>query len=193
MKNGLLQQFLIPLLALISLIYAIKALGRQPDNTLSEIYYHQNGAKEGHYLEAGNLILYFTKKPVVNLLKTDQKNTYEERTFFFPQVMLKRKELKTEIERMNREYGNYTIHVVLVKKPMNGVQISVRYDRHKIALAYEEFESIGLKNCVIFRLYNKEVIKKLRSNKNKPVLITASAGYKSWTVGCECMGKDTFL
>jgi len=184
MKNRLLQQFLIPLLALISLIYAIQALGKKADNILSEVHYHQNGTKKRDYLEAGNFVLYFTKKPVVNLLKIDQKNTYEERTFFFPNVMLKGKKLKAEIERMSREYGNYTIHVILAKKPMLGIQISIRYDRHKIALAYEEFESIGLKNGVVFRLYNKEVIEKLRSNKNKPVLITAFTEYKLETVGC---------
>ena len=190
MKNKLLQQFLIPLLALISLIYAIQALGRQPDNTLNEVHHHQNGAKEGHYLEAGNFVFYFTKKPVVNLLKIDKKNTYEEQIFFFPNVMLKEKELKDAIERMSREYGNYTIRVALVKKPMHGVQISIRYDRDKIALAYEEFESISLKSGVVFRLYNKEVIKKLRSNKNKPTLITASVGYKPWKVDGGYMSED---
>jgi len=191
MKNRLLQQFLIPLIALISLIYAIQALGKQSDNILSEVHYHQNGTKKGLYLETGNFILYFTKKPVVNLLKTDQKDAYEEQTFFFPNVMLKGKELEAAIEEMSREYGNCTIHVVLVKKPMPGVQISIRYDRNKIALAYEEFESISLKNGVEFRLYNKEVIEKLRSNKNKPVLITASTGYKPWTVAGGYMNKYT--
>jgi len=190
MENKLLQQFLIPLLALISLIYAIKALGKQSDNMLSEVHYHQNSAKKGNYLEASNFILYFTKKPMLNLLKTDQKNTYEEQIFFFPNVMLKGKELKAAIERISRKYDNYTIHVVLVKKPMHGIQISIRYDRHKITLAYEEFESIGLKNGVVFRLYNKEVVEKLRSNKNKPVLITASTGYKTWMVDCGCMSKN---
>ena len=184
MKNRLLQQFLIPLIALISLIYAIKALGKQSDNTLSKIEHHQNGTQKEDYLEAGNFILYFTRKPIVNLLKIDQKNTHKEQTFFFPNVLLKGKKLQTTIDRMNRKYGNYTIRVALVKKPMDGIQISIRYDQHKIELTYEEFESISLKNGVVFRLYNKEVIEKLRSNKNKPMLITASTGYKFWKVGC---------
>ncbi len=174
MENKLLQQFLIPLLALISLIYAIQALGKQPDNLLSEVFHQQRDPKGKDSLEVGNFSLYFTKKPRVNLLKIDQKNSYEEQTFFFPQVLLKGKELKAAIEKMSKESDHYMVHITLVKEPMPGMQMTIRYDRHKIALFYEECESIGLQNGIVFRLYNKEVIEKLRLHKNKPVLTVAS-------------------
>ncbi len=155
MENKLLQQFLIPLLALISLIYAIQALGKQPDNLLSEVFHQQRDPKGKDSLEVGNFSLYFTKKPRVNLLKIDQKNSYEEQTFFFPQVLLKGKELEAATEKMSKESDHYMVHITLVKEPMPGMQMTIRYDRHKIALFYEECESIGLQNGIVFRLYNK--------------------------------------
>jgi len=174
MENKLLQQFLLPLLALISLLYAIKALGKQSETFLDSICHQQYDSKKECCLEVGNFTLYFNKKPIVNLLKTDRKNNYEEQIFFFPQVLTKGKELKTTIEKMNKKYAHYEVAITLVKKPMPGVQIKICYDRNKISCAYEEYESIYSQNGVIFRLYNKEVIEKLQSNKDKPVITVAA-------------------
>lgn len=172
MENKLLQQFLIPLLAVISLIYAVKTLGKQPVILLNEVCQGQCDLKEDS-LEIGNFSFYFTEKPTINLLKISQKDDYEEQTFFFPQAELKEKKLKTIIEKLNKEYSQYNIYISMVNRPNCGVQVIVRYNSDNINLAYEECESINLKNGVMFRLYNKKIIEKVRLQKDKPVLTIA--------------------
>ncbi len=175
MENKLLQKFLIPLLAVISIIYAVKTLGKESGILLSDVCQQQSDlkVKDNCSLEIGNFSFFFTQKPKINLLKVNQKDDYEERIFFFPQVELKNK-LKGIVEKLNKKYKQYNVYIAMVNRPKCGVQLTIRYDRNKIDLACEECESINLQNGVTFRLYNKEVIDKIRLNKEKPVLTVAS-------------------
>lgn len=190
MENKLLDKFLIPFIAILSLIYAIQALGKEEENVLSNIKHYVAQNQKNYCLEAGNFTFYFVKKPMIKFSKVDQNDTHEEKVFFFPNVVLEGREVKSAIEQMSKGYDHYSIHALLTEKPLRGMQIIIRYDKRKIVLAYEEFESIDLRNGVIFTLYNKNLIQKLHAKKNKSVLVVASNITKSYPMQYQYISKN---
>ncbi|HLW73186.1 MAG TPA: N-acetylmuramoyl-L-alanine amidase, partial [Candidatus Babeliales bacterium] len=66
----------------------------------------------------------------------------------------------------------YNITMTQVVKPTKGILLAFNVDPHKFSVSYEQFDSIGLQKGIVFRLYNKELLKRLEQANNQPVLRT---------------------
>lgn len=92
--------------------------------------------------------------------------------FFFPQAIINKGECESMIQRLRDHSDSYTVTIEEVIKPAKGILLVFNFDNRKFALIHEQFDSIGLQKGVAFRLYNKELLKKLEQKNNHPVLRT---------------------
>ncbi len=191
--NRVIEKFFLPLFVIISLLYAFQSLGEQQSVQLKKVYHHRSGQLK--HLELGNLVFYFTPRsqPKVNVLQTNRiDSTHEERVFFFPYADVSGRECKHMINRINKEDQAYAIFIESVDQPIKGIRVSIRYNMNDIALAYELFESIGMQTGIVFRIYNKNILERLRGQMQLPVLRTTWADHKPHIViDCGHGGKDS--
>jgi N-acetylmuramoyl-L-alanine amidase len=88
------------------------------------------------------------------------------------------------IKRLHNHLYGYTVTVEEVASPTRGIMITFTFDHNKFAISHERFDSIGLQKGVVFRLHNKELLKKLEKANNQPVLRTL------WHTGKPCIAID---
>lgn len=161
-------------------------------NELQKVYHHKTTQKSRNQIELSSLVFYFGKEPVVNTLSTkNTKDGHKEVTFFFPHVTIKNGQCKNMVEQVNGSKSRlYGMCVTQTKKPTHGVTLSVTYDPKKIALVHEVFEAISTKKGVVFRFYNKDLMKKLQKSGNA-LLQTAANDKKRIVIDCGHGGKDS--
>ena len=188
--NTLFERFFLPLLVVISLLYAFQSLGVSPMIHLKKVYHHRSDKSK--HLERGSLVFYFAQNPIVNRLETKRiDDTHEERIFFFPNAVIGSRESKQMINRINNQKTAYNILIEPVDLPMKGIRVTIRYDLNKIVLSYESFESIGMQKGIIFRLFNKELLDRLDKQSSRPILQTSWVNPKPRIViDCGHGGKD---
>ncbi len=192
--NKVIEQFFLPLFVVISLLYAFQSLGVQPQQSmqLKKVYHHRSG--QSKHLELGSLVFYFARKsqPKVNVLQTNRiDSTHEERVFFFPCADVSGRECNHMINRINKEDQAYAIFIESVDQPMKGIRVSIRYNMNDIALSYEFFESIGMQTGIVFRIFNKNILERLRGQMYRPILRTTWADHKPHIViDCGHGGSD---
>ncbi len=166
--SKIVENFLIPLFVVISVLYAFNSFGRDTIE-LNKAYHHITN--EPGYLERANISFYFSHNPPIEEVK--RKNAAAN-TFFFPGVTIAQGECEAMIQRISNRHNGYTVSVVEVRKPVKGIELAFNFDTEQCALSYETFDSIGLQKGVVFRLYNKSILKGLENKNNQPVLRTVS-------------------
>ncbi len=130
-------------------------------------------------IELGRIIFYFSRNPVV------RKNNpigsgVQQYTFFFPWAAVKNKDVRDMITRLNTKGRgqNMPYHVALqvIDTPLNtGIKLVISCDPKKVNIAYDVFEASDLKKGIIFRLYDKNLLRALEKQ-HKPIVRTASRG-----------------
>lgn len=172
--SKIIENFLVPLFVIISVLYAFQSFGYSDDMTrsitLNKVYHHK--APDEGYLEKANIVLYFSGNPRVKEIKNqiNHRNNNASFIFFFPQATINRDECDSMINALNDHQANYLVSISAITHQQSGVEIRFDFDPQKYLINCEHFDSIGLQKGFIFRLYNKEVLTKLEDTKNQPVL-----------------------
>lgn len=164
--NQFIERFLLPLFVFMSLLYAVHACG-QGGIELHKVFHHKSDS--GVHLELINLSMYFSHEPQV---KVSSGVKGFQHIIFLPEVTIRKQECRNMIQRINQDQNIYGIKIEEVLKPVRGIQIFISFDPAKFSLSYESFDSIGLEKGVVFRLYSKELLKKIETNNRKPILKT---------------------
>jgi len=156
---------------------------------LDKVFHHTSKNKMS--VELGSVAFYFTKGPKVHLLSKHKTATGQSiNTYFFPGVHIKNKNIKQMVDLVNASKGHnqpYSIAIEVVEKNNPGIKFIVVYDANKINMAYDAFDSIGLKKGLIFRFFNKELLNKLKKQ-STPVRRTAYN--KGVVIDCGHGGRD---
>lgn len=138
-------------------------------NQLKKVYHHTTQDSHVGKIELGSVVLYFSDNITIKpILKKDMQNGQHE--FFFPGAKVDSVMCKNMIASLNAYAGqNYRAHIEQVIKPRAGIKLTISFNADKVGLSYDQFDSIGLQKGIIFRIHNKELLKKLQS-RNKPLL-----------------------
>jgi len=163
--SKIIENFLIPLFVVISVLYAFNSFGNDTIQ-LNKIYHHTSDNPV--HLEKANISLYFSGDPQVQ--EYNGRCNAQSCQFFFPKAVINQGECESMVQRLRDYNGSYGVIIQEVTKPTRGLLLVFNFDPGKVALSYESFDSIGLQKGIVFRLYNKELINKLEQTHNKPVL-----------------------
>lgn len=174
--SKIIENFLVPLFVVISILYAFHSFGYPETAThsimLNKVYHHIT-PDEG-YLEKANIVLYFSGDPQIKEIKNQLNRSHHQTSFvfFFPQATINQAECQSMINTLNNYKANYRVTIAQATHQKSGVEIRFDFDSQKYLINCEHFDSIGLQKGFVFRLYNKEILTKLEESKNQPVLRT---------------------
>lgn len=121
-------------------------------------------ARNDALLEVGNVILRFSEYPVVSSLPSTAKNAQNHHIFFIPVSGVSSDEIRFLMQAASKNTNKwYSVSLSLEKKPTLGIKVVLTYDPEKVTMEHATFDTLGSRG-VSFRLYNKLMIDKLRSN-----------------------------
>jgi len=124
-------------------------------------------------MELGTFRFYFSNKPIINLVP--QKDAVVEQkkiSFIFPKTKCKDRACKKMINKVNDlDSLDFNLQIKDVKTPIDGIQLLITYDPKKVTFVYDFFESVGAKQGVVFKFYNKSLVENIQ-NKYDTVLRT---------------------
>lgn len=141
-------------------------------------------------IERATLILYFSQEPTMQTVPLSTSSLVEKTRFFFPNVQIIDNNVKKAIEELKKaKHPSYRITIESVNKPAVGIMLTIEHDA-SIGLMHEAFDSISLKHGMVFRFYDKKLIKELQA-KQLPILRTAFCDKKPRIViDCGHGGSD---
>jgi N-acetylmuramoyl-L-alanine amidase len=162
-------------------------------NPIKKIFAHPI-TQTSDMLEVGNIIFYFDKEQVVNMLKQSTKGDRQQRVYFFPMAQISS---GSEMEKMVHDlcalkHPWYSCSLVSTKKPISGVQLIIDYDPQAVEITFNSFRSLNLKQGVIFRFCNKKVLHQLQEHqKNASIVQTVMhAAQPTVVIDCGHGGED---
>lgn len=162
--NRLLYRIITPFL------FSITILHGQPIQVKK--LFHHKGRPQGS-IEIANIVFYLDHDPKITAT-TVQNGSKVERVFFLAETEIAAKEAIAAVEQINRTEGMpYAVKIVQTPYPQKGLRITLAYDDSLVGITHSHFDSISLHKGVVFRLYNKDVIKKINSA-TTPIIQTAS-------------------
>lgn len=167
--SKIIENFLVPLFIVVSVLYAFNSFAKD-DIYLNKVFHHM--AHNDGYLEKANISLYFSGDPHVQEIKNKNLDTETSVTFFFPKAVISAGECEAMVNRINNHNDSYKVTITQVIKPVKGVMLVFTINPNTCVVDYERFDSIGLQKGIVFRLYNKELLKKLEQANNQPLLRT---------------------
>lgn len=177
------ERFLLPLFFVMSIVYAFNSLGNNIIE-LKKVFHH--GANDDFYIERGTLSFYFSSTPVIKEIPANVLSSGDISyvSFFFPHVVVTQ-EADAIIKQINNYRGPYTIAITHVTQPGNGIIVTFGFDKKKMAVSYDVFDSIGLQKGVVFHVYNKELMSVLQEKNNQPILRTLWHTGKAHVIGID--------
>jgi hypothetical protein len=151
-------------------------------NMLCKVFYHHisdahETAQPLSHIELGSLVLYFDQKPIINILPsmmhTQDVHAHTKKVFFLPKTSIQSGNCENMINLVHKALGPaYHVQFSQEDKPVPGVKIVITYNEKIVGLSYDQFESIGLQKGLVFRFYNKKLLKQLNTH-NSALLQTA--------------------
>lgn len=180
--SKIIENFLVPLFVILSVLYAFNSFGNDGPILLNKVYHHTS--QNPVHIERANISCYFSGDVQVQEMKNNKHCTAQSYTFFFPNVVINPGECESMIQHLSDYNDSYTVTIKEVSKPVKGILIVFNFSHDKFALKYEQFDSIGLQKGVVFRLYNKELLKVLEHKNYQPVLRTL------WQTNKPCIAID---
>jgi N-acetylmuramoyl-L-alanine amidase len=168
--NKIIENFLVPLFVIVSMLYAFNSFSGDGPVVLNKVYHHTTQSPV--LLERANISCYFSGDLRVQEMKNNQSCNAQSCAFFFPNATVGNDECQAMIQSLRNHNDSYTVTIEQTIKPDKGIMLVFNFDNRKFALSHEAFDSISLQKGVVFRLYNKDLLKKLEQNNNQPVLRT---------------------
>ncbi len=173
-------------------------------NKLKEVSHHRVDEKrQNQTIELGNIVFYFERSPKPEKIATKKSENKAIDIISIPSVEIASEKEKEAIAQQLTKHNNepYSIEIKLVPAT-KGIEIVVTYDNNKVIMDFGTYDSIGLNKGVVFRFYNKPLLKKLGSPSkivktvyNKVVVIDCGhGGIDPGAVGCHnIQEKDVCL
>ena len=190
--SKIIENFLIPLFVIVSVLYAFNSFGSD-GVSLNKVYHHTT--QNPVCLERANVSFYFSRDPQLQEVKNKKNYDTKSFTFFFPKAVITKGECEEMVRRLNSYSDCYTINMTEVVKPIKGIKLVFNIDPNKFLVGYERFDSIGLQKGIVFRLFNKDLLKQLEQVNNQPVLRTlwhtGSVRRSLGEVGKPCIAIDS--
>ena len=167
----------------------------EPSIELKKVYFHQNNPtvtqspSDSQHIELGNLVFYFGQKPYIeNSVVVKGDKTLQ--ILFLPHVLVS-PELNDSLQQLNKSTKDlmYTVQCTPKAHPRKGLEITLVYPTDKIGVSYDHFSSISLQEGVTLRLYNKDLIQRIKEV-NKSIITTAYLDTPRVFVDCGHGGSD---
>lgn len=115
-------------------------------------------------LQVGSVTLHIPENVVVNSLPSTINRTQCNHTFFIPVTSVTASDVRSMMQVLSKNNSKwYTVSLSLEKKPVSGIKVVLTYDPATVMMEHGSFDTLGAQG-VSFRLYNKSLIDKLRSN-----------------------------
>ncbi len=150
---------------------------------LNKVFHHQGATNNHHAIELGSLVFYFDDAPRVEssmLTKGDEVRHH----FFLPSVEIAKKECERAIDKINNSKDlSYSIAITSQQTPRKGIEVILKYSKDAVGLKYSRFASIKLQKGVIFRLFNKTVLRQM-NNASKGIIATANLARPETPIEC---------
>ena len=157
---------------------------------LKKVFHHKGieQAQSNTSIELGNLVLYLDQFPKISRTVVHKGNITEQR-FFLPEIEAQSSDVLAAIERINKTKDMpYTVQIAQQKIPQKGLSIILSYNNRLVDIIHNRFDSISLQKGIVFRIYNKELVKKIN---NTPKSIIQTALYKPHVIiDCGHGGND---
>jgi len=120
-------------------------------------------------MELGNVIFYFSGKPIVNFVPERKKSKLNNKkqdnlitkVFIFPYAHIKDARMVNFIND-DRHNKNYSLRIEKINLPIKGVKFSLTYNPNNIVFDYNFFDSISNFKGVVFNIYNKRLRDRLQ-------------------------------
>lgn len=129
-------------------------------NSLSKVFFHQGQVSD-------KIVCYFTKEPICNHLPQMDRDlsagnvpSKKHVRFFIPLTTIL-DEARSMLPKIDAHEPYYTISFNEVKKPLEGVQVSIAYDPHYIGFEFETFDAIHTHKGVVFKFHYKHILQEL--------------------------------
>ncbi len=159
---------------------------------VKKVFHHRDGDNQKGsttHIELGSLGFYFDKEPRIESSVVTKKNITVH-VLFIPNAHLQSDEVKQVVRQVNDRKGlGYSIAIAEVKTPQQGLQIDLTYPTNKVGLKYDHFQNIRLKQGLMVRFYNKEVIRRIQE-REKGIIATASLANPHVYIDCGHGGID---
>lgn len=156
---------------LLGLLLVTGDLALANSNTLHKVFHHRRG--EGN-IEIGSVAFYFAQNPNLHMLKPKNVEQGQERVFLFKGAGIRSPEIKKMVQEFNAVA--HTLYSVKIEQDPKEhlIKFVVQYNPHDVDLQYDSFESVGLEKGLVFRFFNKQMVKRIKE-KHTSILSTACA------------------
>jgi len=172
-------------------IFCIQAKAIKSINTLRKVFYYKGSGntEKDMNLNLGKVVLVFSKKPIMNLLPSQEKSTMHKKLlFFFPRSSIGNAEAERMVKAFNSMHNkHYVLRLQQVKRPISGLAFSIVFDSNKVSLDHTLFETIKSEKGIVFTFHNQHLLN-LLSKKQKGFVRVAAVKKKEQllsTVGTE--------
>lgn len=176
----------------VTTLLVVHALSAESLNSLNKVYHHKGQLSD-------KIACYFEKDQVCNHIPTkfdEERDGKKFARFFFPQAMIGSAECQKMVLQLNAAKNNgYEVRIESVKTPIKGLALEFEYDANKLGFEYETFTSIQRQPGIVFKLYNKDILREINEKTgklqqyamNKPVHVlidNGHGGHDKGKVGC---------
>ncbi len=155
---------------------------------LDKIFHHRSGSTPS--IELGSIVFYFSQAPTIKASQkvAGQDSDTMEYHVMFPLTEATSKNVQQMITDFNQlpENARYQARINVVQEPNKALELVITYNRNNVEIAYDSFESIGLKKGIIVRVYNKDFLEQLKKH-NRPIMRTVS---RTVVIDCGHGGGD---
>ncbi|MFC1842272.1 hypothetical protein ACFLYU_01305 [Candidatus Dependentiae bacterium] len=137
-------------------------------------------------IQLGNVIFYFSQKPIVNFVPEREKGGKTvKKVFIFPYAEIKDKKW---VQKINDERLNaYKLNIEKINKPIKGVKFTFTYNPQEVVFDYKFFDSMSDCKGVVFNFYNKNIVNKLKYLDDRVLRIVCN------DIICFDLMKNTFF
>jgi N-acetylmuramoyl-L-alanine amidase len=143
--------------------FGIKASSSTP-NKLTKLFYHQGTLGD-------QVVCYFDHEPLCNFMPETEKKGDEigrcKANFFLPLTSLANNEARQMMQKVNNTIrNNYSIQMAEVKKPVNGIQVTIEYNPEKVTCDYSSCDTITMQKGLVFSFHNKPNLDEINEKTN---------------------------
>jgi N-acetylmuramoyl-L-alanine amidase len=181
-------RLLIAFVVVIVLFYSFASICVIGSNHISGVFHHTSSHDE--CIEVGSIVLQCKKDPEISIIhKKEINNNQEETLFLIKNCCLDSRDCITKIRSI--EKNNDQRYQTQINNAPNKKDLYVRmtYDRDTYMISCDTYYSIRLQPSMVFRVYNKKLLKKLEK-RDDPLLRLAHNDPPRIMIDCGHGGAD---
>lgn len=182
------ERLLITFVVAIILFYSFASVCVVGTNHVSGVFHHTSS--HDACVEVGSIVLQCKKDPEIAIIhKKDIGNNQEEALFLIKNCCVNSRDCAAKIksiEKYNDDRYQTKIHAATDRK---GLYVRMTYEKDTYMVSCDTYYSIGLKPSMVFRVYNKKLLKELEK-RDDPLLRLAHNDPPIIMIDCGHGGAD---